>query len=297
MNLKGLLFLPLFASSFAKAAESVNSEILKIDVPSATSKISLDPLKPSKWTYSFDSEFYLNQQEQKDKGGDTPLTSYHVVGLNYKYDSSTVLKIAPTFDVNYVPVEKERAENVQDEIQNKKTFSGSRMSDPFIAYNKEHGNLWGSDIISTEIRYYIPVSNVSRELNSVGQLSLDITVPWVIHNWTLSYNVNPNIQLESEALSDHPSTFNFNQNAKASYDFPNDLSSYVMFGNHLCSASKDFLHNDQTEYAFEIGAAKNFTKDISITLNLNNTFEDGKEEFRLLAADKNNFTLSTSLNF
>lgn len=293
------LSLVVLLSQTAMAAESSNIEVLKIETLS-TSKTSIEDNKPSKWTYSLDSEFYMNQEAQKEKGGDTPVTSYHLASSKYAYDSNTILKIVPTFELNYIPLENERAQNVKDELENKKTFGGARFSDPFFAFVKKQGNLWGSDAMTTEVRYYVPVSEVSRELESVGMLRLDYMLPWTVGNWNLAYYLNPRLSMESQSHADKPSSLSFREYALGTYNFSDSISSYVMVGHWWATQAQNFLHNQETTYVMEVGATKAFSKNVSVTLYVDNLFKDGekgKEDIRLFASEKNDFALATSLTF
>ncbi|MEK2644915.1 hypothetical protein [Bdellovibrio sp. BCCA] len=93
-----------------------------------TSAISIREVSESPWHFSLDSEFYINQKEQNDKGSDGKVTSYHLASVKYSYDATTTLKVVPTFEINSVPLEKDKAHNINDEIQNGKTFSGAESS-------------------------------------------------------------------------------------------------------------------------------------------------------------------------
>lgn len=286
----------LFFAQASMAAESSNLEVLKIETTS-TSKTSIESAKPSKWTYSLDSEFYLNQEEQKVKGGDARVTSYHLASSKYAYDSATTLKIVPTFELNYVPLENDRAQNVQDEVKNEKTFGGARFNDPFVSFVKKQGALWGSDVMSTEVRYYLPLSEVSREVESAGVLRLDYFLPWTVGNWNFSYYLNPRLFLESQSQENRPTSFSFREYAVGTYTFSDALSSYWLLGHQWLTKAQNFLHNEQTTYVLELGVTKSFSKNVSVTLYLDNLFKDGKEDIQLFASNKNDFTLATSLNF
>lgn len=295
MKLLGLSLVFLFAQA-SFAAESSNIEVLKIET-ATTSKTSVEDLKPSKWRYSLDSEFYMNQQEQKDKGGDARLTSLHLASGKYAYNGTTTLKIVPTFELNYIPLEKDRAKDVQDEIKNQKTFGGARFHDPFLAFVKKDGTLWGSDVMTTEVRYYIPVSEVSREVESAGMVRLDYMLPWTVGNWNLAYYLNPRLNLESQSREERPSSLSFREFALGTYSFSDSFSSYLMVGHMLETIEQNFLHNEQQTYVLEVGATKYFSKNVSVTLYMDNLFTEGKEDVRLLAADQNDFALATSLTF
>lgn len=288
------LSLVFLLAQTSMAAESSNIEVLKIET---TTRTSMEDEKPSKWTYSLDSEFYLNQEEQKAKGGDARLISYHWANSKYAYDSQTTLKIVPMFELNYVPLENERAQNVQDEVNNEKTFGGARFKDPFVGLVKKQGSVWGSDVMSTEVRYYLPLSEVSREVESAGIVRLDYVLPWIVGNWNLSYYLNPHLFLESQSQENRPTSFSFRHYALGTYTFSDSLSSYVMVGNQWLTKAQNFLHNEQTTYVLEVGATKSFSKNVSVTLYLDNLFKEGKEDVRLFASEKNDFTLATSLNF
>lgn len=290
------LSLVLILAQASMAAESSTIEVLKIDT-TATLKTSIEDVKPSKWSFALDSEFYLNQQEQKDKGGDARVTSKHLAIGKYAYDSATTFKIVPIFELNYIPLESDRAKDVKDEVQNKKDFGGARFHDPFVAFEKKQGTLWGSDVMKTQVRYYLPVSEVSREVESAGVLRLDYTLPWTVGNWNLAYYLNPRLKLESQSKADRPTSLDFREYAMGTYQFSDTVSSYLMVGHHLSTKSQNFLNNEETTYVLEIGATKDFSKNVSVTLYVDNMFKEGKEDIRLLAADKNDFTLATSLTF
>ncbi|MGZ3774096.1 MAG: hypothetical protein ACXVCY_08965 [Pseudobdellovibrionaceae bacterium] len=289
-----ILLLAFFSARGVMAAASSNIEVLKIET---TSKTPVENVKPSNWNYFLYSEYYINQEEQKQKGGDTRLTSSHLAAANYAYDSVTAFRIVPIFELNYVPLDKDRAQNVQDEVRNNKTFGGARFDDPFVAYIKKDGSFLGSNPMWTEIRYYVPVSEVSREVESAGILRLDYFLPWVIGNWKWTYYFNPRLFLESQSLADRPTTLSFRQYAMGTYTFSDKFSSYALVGHRWLTKSQNFLRNEQTTYVLEVGATRSFSKDVSVTLYLDNLFNEGKEDIRLFAANKNDFTLATYFNF
>ncbi|MGZ3769280.1 MAG: hypothetical protein ACXVCP_01925 [Bdellovibrio sp.] len=296
MKFLGLTLLA-FLSQTAVAAETSTIEVMKIETVS-TSKTSIEDKKPSKWSYSLDSEFYINQEEQKVRGSDARLTSLHWASAKFAYDSSTVLKLVPIFELNYIPSEKDRAQNVQDEIKNEKNFGGARFSDPYVAYVKKAGTVSGSKTMTTEVRYYIPASEVSQEKDSVGILRLDYTLPWTVGNWELGYYLNPRLHMQSQnSVEDNPSGMDFRQFGYGTYHFSDSLSSYAMVGHQCLSAQKNFLFNDVTKYILEVGATQAFSKNVSVTLYVDNIFVAGQEDIKLFASAKNDFTLATSLNF
>lgn len=287
MKLWGIALI-LFVSQFAHAtAEEI--AISEMTAPSASSA--------KHWSFSLYSEFYMNQQEQHDKGSDARLTSLHWAGAKYAYDKTTTLSIVPIFELNSVPSANDRAKNTQDEIQNGKTFGGARFSDPFLSYAKTAGTIWGSDPLYTEVRYYLPASEVSRQWGSVGMLRFDYMMPWTVGPWTFSYYLNPRLYLEANDNSDHPTNFSFRQYAMASYNLNSTWSSYVMGGHRLLLKAQNFLKNDQGTYVFELGMTKTFTKNVAVTVYMDNLFQEGRENVNLFAAAKNDFTLATSLNF
>nr|WP_295899655.1 hypothetical protein [uncultured Bdellovibrio sp.] len=262
-----------------------------------TSAISIQEVSESPWHFALDSEFYINQKEQNDKGGDSRVTSYHLASVKYTYNASTTLKVVPTFEINSVPLAKDKASNVDDEIQNGKTFSGARFTDPFIALKKSAGSVFNSDVISTEVRYYLPVSGLSQKLQSAGIIRLDTFVPWSVGKWTFYYYLNPRLFLESRNDSERSTSLSFREHALASYNFTDSWSAYAMAGHRWLLKAQSFLKNEQTIYLLEVGATKNLSKNFSVTLYLDNLFVEGQEDIELFKAAKNDFTLYTSLNF
>ncbi|WP_413944395.1 hypothetical protein [Bdellovibrio sp. HCB-162] len=263
----------------------------------ATSTISIQEVSESPWHFALDSEFYINQKEQDDKGGNSRVTSYHLASVKYAYDAATTLKIVPTFEINSVPLEKDKARSVNDEIQNGKTFSGARFTDPFIAIKKSAGTVFSSDVISTEVRYYLPVSELSQKLQSAGIVRLDTVVPWTVGKWTFYYYLNPRLFLESRNDSERSTSLSFREHALASYNFTDSWSAYVMVGHRWLLKDQNFLKNEQTIYLLEVGATKALSKNFSVTVYLDNLFVEAQEDIELFKASKNDFTLYTSVNF
>lgn len=293
MKILGLSFLAFIFAQMSFASEPSTVEVFKIEATSAT---TLDNVKPSNWKFSLESEFYMNQQEQKDKGSDATLTSYHVASGKYAYDKETAFKLVPTFEINYIPLENDRAQDVKDELANDKKFNGARIADPYVGIVKTKGSLWKSDTMKTELRYYMPFSEVSAEKKSAGTMRLDYTLPWTVGNWNLAYYLNPRMKFVS-GESDARTALHFHEYAVGTYNFSDAVSSYVMVGHQLLSDTSDFLTNQETVYAFEFGATANFSKNIAVTLYLDNFFTDGKDDIALFSASKNEFVLATSLNF
>lgn len=280
----------LLASSVAFGAEEMVSEV------SATSVISA-PAKSNPWHFSLDSEFYMNQKEQSEKKAEARVTSYHLAAIKYVADSTTKYKVVPAFEINSVPSELDKAKNVQDEINNGKTFGGARFSDPFISITKNVGSIFNSDTISNEVRYYLPLSEISQETGRVGVVRLDTQVPWAVGKWTFMYYLNPRLALESQASSQNQTSLSFREYALAAYDFSQGWAAYGMLGHQWLFKSENFFNNQKTVYVFEWGLTKTVNKNFAVTLYLDNIFVDGKEDIELFKEAKNDFVLYTSLNF
>lgn len=291
------IFIAVVAVMVSVQAHAEESSSLDISQVEISSEILKTETSAKKWKFALDSEFYVNEGEQRDKGAETRVTSYHLASAKYAYDSTTTLKVVPTFELNSIPSDKDRAKNVKDEVQNGKTFGGARFGDPFVAYVKNKGSILGSDPMYTEVRYYLPLSEVSREWESVGIVRLDYILPWTVGKWTFSYYLNPRLFLESHAFADHPTVLSFREHGMVSYNFTDTWSSYGMVGHRWALKEQNFLKNDQTTYVLEVGVTKVFTKNVAVTLYLDNLFQEGKEDIQLFAANKNDFTLYTSLNF
>ncbi len=292
MKVWGLLALLLFCQS-TLAEESSTLEVTQVELKSDVLKTeSLS----QKWKFTLESEFYANQGDQEDKGAESRVTSYHWATAKYNYDATTALKAVPTFELNAVRSQQDRAKNVQDEVYNGKTFDGARMADPYVAYVKNAGKIWGSDTMSTEVRYYLPVGEVSREVESVGILRLDYLLPWTVGKWTFTYYLNPRLNMESHAIDNRPTNVSFREHGVVSYNFSDTFSVYSLVGHRWLLKEQNFLRNEESTYVFEWGVTKAFTKNVAVTLYLDNLYKD-EEQINLFASNKNDFTLYTNLSF
>lgn len=262
----------LLWSSISAAAEVTMTEVMAADVSTRH------------WSWALDSEFYMNTR-----------TSYHLASAKYSLNSVSSLKFVPTFEINAVPADK-AAENLQDEIANGKTFNGARLTDPFVAFASSAGTLWGSDPFSTEVRYYLPVSELSRELQTAGIVRVDYIIPWSVGRWTFSYYLNPRLFLESGA-TERETTLSFREHALVSYNISSTWSSYIMAGHRLLLKARNFLKNEEGTYVFEAGVTKALSKKFSVTLYMDNFFHEGEEDVNLFMPEKNEVTLYTSINF
>lgn len=116
----------------------------------------------------------LNYANREDK----TYEALNYAGFGYKLNPQNRIGVRQYFTLNH---------------DGDKGVDKTTMNDTVLTYTRSDlSGIFNSDKVSPTFWYYIPTSTASRDMNSNGNLRMDLEVPWTLTpKWTVSYYFNP----------------------------------------------------------------------------------------------------------
>lgn len=146
------------------------------------------------------------------RNGDA-VESANYVGLNYKLSDKYTLGLRHNFAYQF----------------SKQENDGYTLIDPEIQLKTKYGTVLGSSPVSVGYRFYVPVSEPSRNSKRIGALRVDASTEWALTpKWALGAYLSPRWTINNNTTKDgsddvarliaSPSiTYNFNDSINAYY--------------------------------------------------------------------------------
>ncbi len=164
----------LLLGSLAQAQTSTTSVTTAAESPSSESTISA-PLPSSessakKFSFTILSENAATVAALKESG--TSVKSQNSFGLTYAQDSNRTFEFRAITQTEFGKLSEDKAQR----------SDVTKMADPTIHYNyKSSLTVMGSDQLTFSSRYYIPVSDTSRDEKSNGALRSQTSLDWALN--------------------------------------------------------------------------------------------------------------------
>lgn len=169
-------------------------------VPSqGTSTATVESAKADakKWSVSILTQSGVGMQDEKKLGSGANVQTAGLLTMGFKISDTTKINAGHNFLLinNFNALDAD----TQASMSSKGYKEGYNLMDPHlgVTLSKFSNGIFGSEPITLGLRYVIPVTKASTDLERAGALRADSSIDWTINpKVTMSYILSPRITLE-----------------------------------------------------------------------------------------------------
>lgn len=272
--------------SLGAQAQTSSSSSASVAAPATqTTTATVAEVKPaaaSPWSGALAVAAYSNIQAQKDKGSNAAIESYNTALLRYKLTEKDTVVLAHNFSYNSVPTASDRAE----------TNEGYVLEDPYIRWNRSLGAVLWNEKTTLALRYYLPVSEASREKGSNGFLRAGISLPYTV---TKLVEVDYSLDARAYFSAGGSESFQARNYGTLTLNFTDTFSAYSTLGLWGAFTDHGVLNKTSDRVYGATGISSSAIKDVSLSFYVESLVPSRPKE--LYSAANTAYNLETVVSF
>lgn len=243
----------LFVSSFLFGGLVQAQESSTTSIPLTSTPASNLPLPQENfWSFSLANETTMAASNLHYASAAKSYGAVNFAGLQYKPNGIHTFSLRQYFTVNHDGPKGSDTTTLDDTV--------------FLYARNGLSGIFNSNPLDLSFRYYVPTSQASRRINSLGTLRMDLEAAWTLNpKWKLSYYFNPAQTFVSDTQSVDEegaptavsATTTLSHYGNVYYSFNDDVNAYTYAGlSHKWKTSPGTLSDEET--ILGVGANFNF---------------------------------------
>lgn len=213
----------------ATTSNSTATETATASQGTSTTTVESTKAEAKKWSASLLTQSGLGIQDEKNFGSKAPIQTASLLTMGFKISDTMKLNAGHNFLIinNFASLDA----GTQDKFAQRGYAEGYNVMDPHlgVTLSKVSDGVLGSEPIALALRYYVPVTKFSREMERAGTLRADASIDWTINpKVMMSYVLSPRITLERTMEAGQ--IYRMIHQVGPSYSFNDNVGAYGLVG-------------------------------------------------------------------